>query len=100
MKEISVTPILKRLANENAWWESPYNVPPPFSKWTPRPYLELFYPLVQKREIRRAIVLMGPRRVGKTVMIHHTINQLLNNGIAPLNICYFSVDHPIYNGLT
>lgn len=43
---------------------------------------------------------MGPRRVGKTVMIHHAIQELLNNGISPHAICYFSVDNPIYNMLS
>lgn len=43
---------------------------------------------------------MGPRRVGKTVLIHHLIGRLLGKGVSPKNICYFSVDHPIYNGLS
>ena len=49
--------------------------------------------------MRRAVVLMGPRRVGKTVMIHHSIQALLDDGVSPRHICYFSVDHPIYNTL-
>ena len=43
---------------------------------------------------------MGPRRVGKTVMIYHVILALINEGVPPKSICYFSVDHPIYNGLS
>ncbi len=43
---------------------------------------------------------MGPRRVGKTVLIYHTIQALLDQGVEPGRVCYFSVDHPIYNGLT
>jgi hypothetical protein len=43
---------------------------------------------------------MGPRRVGKTVMIYHTIQSLILGGVRPESICYFSVDHPIYNGLS
>ena len=42
---------------------------------------------------------MGPRRVGKTVMIHHAIAKLINEGVDPRKICYVSIDHPIYNGL-
>ena len=33
-------------------------------------------------------------------MIHHTIQALLDAGVSPKNICYISVDHPIYNGLS
>ncbi len=43
---------------------------------------------------------MGPRRVGKTVLIYHAIQALISGGTPPTSICYFSVDHPIYNGLT
>ena len=50
--------------------------------------------------MRRAVVVMGPRRVGKTVLIHHAIQALIDDGAAPRSIGYFSVDHPIYNGLS
>jgi predicted AAA+ superfamily ATPase len=43
---------------------------------------------------------MGPRRVGKTVMIHHAIQALINEGTPPQSICYLSVDNPIYNTLS
>jgi predicted AAA+ superfamily ATPase len=43
---------------------------------------------------------MGPRRVGKTVLLHHTIHRLVKEGTDPRRLCYFSVDHPIYNGLS
>lgn len=62
-----------------------------------RSYFALLYPLVKDTSIRRAVLLMGPRRVGKTVLIHHVIQQLLLDGVPPLRICYLSVDHPLYN---
>jgi hypothetical protein len=42
---------------------------------------------------------MGPRRVGKTVLIHHAVQKLLEEGVEPRKILYVSVDHPLYNGL-
>jgi len=69
-----------------------------YTKWTPRPYQALFLPLVESRAVRRAVVLLGPRRVGKTVLIHHTIQQLLRRGVHPAKVWYVSVDHPLYNG--
>jgi predicted AAA+ superfamily ATPase len=65
-----------------------------------RAYFALFFPLVKTLSVRRAVVLMGPRRVGKTVMIHQAIQALLGEGVPPKSLCYFSVDHPIYNGLS
>lgn len=100
MQEISEKQILERARQENPWWTSPQKLSAHNSQWTPRPYLDLLAPLIEQTKIRRAIVLMGPRRVGKTVMIHHMIERLLSKKISPKLICYFSVDHPIYNGLS
>lgn len=99
MKRISKEQILKQIKIENPWWANPFKVPKPFLRWSSRPYLHLFFPLIQSRTVNRAVVLMGPRRVGKTVMIHHAIQKLLEEGIKPHRICYFSVDHPLYTGL-
>lgn len=99
MKKIPVEQLIRRLNIENPWWENG-QIPKMYSACAPRAYRELFYPLVESRKIRRATVLMGPRRVGKTVLIHHSIQDLINSGIPPKKIAYFSVDHPIYNGLS
>ena len=100
MRNIDEQHILQWLRSENPWWEKPHAIPAPFSTWKSRSYLRLFSPLVADRTIHRAVVLMGPRRVGKTVMIHHAIHQLLQVGTKAKHICYFSVDHPVYNGFT
>jgi len=100
MRKISLDQIIERAIQENPWWQAPYSIPTVYSKWIPRPYLDLLVPLVEQTNIQRAVVLMGPRRVGKTVMIHHLIHRLLSAGVQPKNICYISVDHPIYNGLS
>jgi uncharacterized protein len=99
MKKVPREQVTKRLNIENPWWKDG-NIPKIFTTYKPRAYLELFYPLVESRKIRRAAVLMGPRRVGKTVLIHHTIQNLIKSGVSPNKIAYFSVDHPIYNGLS
>jgi predicted AAA+ superfamily ATPase len=99
MKNIAEEQIKQQLLSENPWWNSPHKIPQLYAKWTPRPYLELFYPLITERSVRRAVALMGPRRVGKTVLIHHAIRNLLRDGVSPRAISYFSIDHPLYNGL-
>lgn len=43
---------------------------------------------------------MGPRRVGKTVMVYHTIEKLLEEGVSPNRILYVSLETPIYTGLS
>lgn len=99
MKNIPTIQVVRRLEIENPWWRDGC-IPRIFKTFKHRAYLELFYPLVESRKIRRANVLMGPRRVGKTVLIHHAIQNLIEADIPPKRIAYFSVDHPIYNGLS
>ena len=99
MRDVPRELMLRRLAAENPWWDEAAKIPPPFQKWQPRPYLDLFGPVVEDRSVRRVVVLMGPRRVGKTVRLHHTIAGLLARGVPPKRIGYVSVDHPLYTGL-
>ncbi len=101
MNKIPEEQVLNRVLLENIWWSDTLgSIKLPYSTFSPRPYLKLFMPLILERSVNRAIVLMGPRRVGKTVMIHHCIQQLINiNGIDPKKISYFSADHPLYNNL-
>ena len=91
METISSKQVLKRLNTENPWWIKPHEIPESYDSLSARPYLDLLYPLITNRSVNRAIVLMGPRRVGKTVIIHHTIDRLINDGINPTHICYISI---------
>jgi hypothetical protein len=100
MRKVEREQLVERMRTENPWWKSPEVLPLYLKNLKPRSYLDLFYPLAENRSVRRAVVLMGPRRVGKTVMIHHTIEKLIENGFPPVQIAYFSVDHPLYNGLS
>jgi len=99
MKNVSREQILQRLGRENPWWQAPHQVPDVYHEWHPRSYLTSFLSLVRQHDVRRAIVLMGPRRVGKTVLIHHIIMRLLEDKVPSETIFYVSVDHPLYNGL-
>lgn len=90
--------ILERLRFENPWWVSGL-VEEYYTSMQRRLYFDLFMPLVLETEIRRAIVLMGPRRVGKTVMLYHTIQSLLDKEINPLKTAYISIETPIYNNI-
>ncbi len=89
--------ILERVQFENPWWRS-LTTEEFYRKMNPRPYLNLFWKLLEKPAVRRAVVLMGPRRVGKTVMLFHTIERLIRSGADPLKIAFFSIETPIYLG--
>ncbi|MFD0778831.1 hypothetical protein ACFQZF_10365 [Flavobacterium myungsuense] len=74
--------IIERLRYENPWWVTQV-IPELYRSMSKRLYFNLFYPFVVEKEIKRAVVLMGPRRVGKTVMMFHTIDQLIQDKISP-----------------
>lgn len=102
MKTYSIIPqekILERLHYENPWWISK-KIHPEYKAMQKRLYFDLFYPFVKDTDIRRAVVLMGPRRVGKTVMMFHAIDQLLEEGINPQQIFFVGIDNPIYLGMS
>lgn len=91
--------IISRLQFENPWW-STGSLDNYYQSFKPRLYFNLFYPLIKNSAVHRATVLMGPRRVGKTVMLYHTIQQLINDGIPPQKILYASIETPIYNNIS
>lgn len=64
----------------------------------PRAYLDAVRTLLLESKLRRAVVLLGPRRVGKTILIRHLIADLLARGIAPQRIAYVEMDHPLLHG--
>src|SRR5690606_3608575 len=91
--------VLDRIRFENPWWidghiEQDYNQMPR------RLYFDLFKVLVNENEVRRAVVLMGPRRVGKTVMLYHLVEDLIHNGRNPQKIIFITIENPIYNNIS
>lgn len=91
--------IINKINFENPWWKT-NKIDEYYSSMKKRLYFDLFSPLVYEKKVKRAIVLMGPRRVGKTVMLFHLVQDLINNNIPAKSICYLSIENPIYNGLT
>ena len=98
MLAISREDVLARIVKENPWWESVQHFP--FDSMKPRLYLDRLVAMTTS-DVRRAIILMGPRRVGKTVLLHHALADLIVSGnVDPRSICLVSVDNPLYNNLS
>ncbi|MBN2746674.1 MAG: ATP-binding protein [Bacteroidales bacterium] len=87
--------VIERLRYENPWWIN-MRIPEAYSSMSKRLYFNLFYPFVVDKEVNRAVVLMGPRRVGKTVMLFHSIQQLIEEEVNPQKIFFVGIDNPIY----
>lgn len=86
-----------RIKDDNTWWvdgEIPF-----YNEFSKRRYYNGFYDLVIQDFPHRAVVLMGPRRIGKTVIMYQAIQDLINTGVDPKRIFYFSLDTPIYTNI-
>ncbi len=98
MLEISEKDILQSLERDNPWWGT--RQPTAFSDFTKRrAYFEPFKQLALNRKIQRAVILMGPRRVGKTVMLQQLIGDAIDTDCAPDAILFASLDTPLYSGM-
>lgn len=85
------TEMLNVLHGFNPWWSGKPYVVPDFRRLafeTCRLYLEDF-------SLRRAILLSGPRRVGKTTILTQIANSLIAKQADPKSIFYISLDHPL-----
>ncbi len=98
MEPITRADIEARIARDNPWWGNPAVILEE-STFPRRVYFAPFKALAFNFDVRRAAVLLGPRRVGKTVMIRQLILDAIASGISPKCIVYASIDAPIYLGL-
>ncbi|MDR4305670.1 ATP-binding protein [Chelatococcus sambhunathii] len=97
MRSISEADIQVRLQRDNPWWEVGVNAIPE-ERLPRRVYFRPFADLALDERIRRAAVLLGPRRVGKTVMIKQLVAEAITTGYQAANILYVSIDAPVYAG--
>ncbi len=44
----------------------------------------------------RIVRIIGPRRTGKTTLMHQTMQHLIDSGVKPESILFFSVDDPLF----
>jgi predicted AAA+ superfamily ATPase len=76
------------LETQNPWWLRPEER---VARRYPyrRPLQGTILRQILRLEDRRAVVLMGPRQVGKSVMLAQTADDLLDEGWPPQNLVYF-----------
>jgi uncharacterized protein len=84
--------LLAVLAQFNPWWrkEAIQDLP----RWKRAAFNELLE-WVTHPPAHRAVMLSGPRQVGKTTLLLQAIDQLVKGGTSPTNILYATFDHPI-----
>jgi uncharacterized protein len=85
MEELEVLKVLNRY---NPWWDGK---PIPESRISQFKRGD-FYMIKEGIDKREILSIVGPRRVGKTILIHQLIQDLLDKKVDPKRILYLSVD--------
>lgn len=80
------------LSQFNPWWRG--EKIPDLPEWHRGAFNELLL-WVENPPTHRAILLSGPRQVGKTTLLLQSIQNLIDSGVNPANILYATFDHPI-----
>lgn len=84
------------IADLNPWWADPA------ARAAREPVRRSLQPRILRdlqASDRRALVLIGPRQVGKTVVLRQCIDDLLNAGWPPGNITYFDFSDDRLTGI-
>jgi uncharacterized protein len=96
--EIAEKDILQSLQRDNPWWETGQaSAAAGFAH--KRAYFKAFRDQALNWKVNRSVILMGPRRVGKTVMLEQLVGHALNEGFPATAILFASIDTPLYSGM-
>lgn len=97
---IPLPAVQEYLADTNPWWVAGKGIDPDMQAWPKRAYFASFMRLVKALDVRRAVVVIGPRRVGKTVMLTQAVQSLLDAGVPGSRIMVAQMDVPLFSGQT
>jgi predicted AAA+ superfamily ATPase len=99
---ISDENLFQRLAFDNPWWEFTSGSEINFRRPAKRVFFAPFFSRVEKagapRDFGGLVVLAGPLRAGKTVMVRQAVAQLIENGVSPSSVCICSMALPSLAG--
>jgi predicted AAA+ superfamily ATPase len=90
--EITKEELISIIAQFNPWWKN--EKIPDLPAWHRGAFRELFT-WIESPPVQRAVLLSGPRQVGKTTLLLQAIQKLLDTGVPAGNILYVTFDHPI-----
>jgi predicted AAA+ superfamily ATPase len=92
MDEHLRTLVWRGITASNPWWETGIVPPERVLSNVRRHAFDLVYQTFKQADRGRGVVLLGPRRVGKTFLLHQVVQQLLLDGVDPRSICLLALD--------
>lgn len=96
MSFLQAADILRVLQGFNPWWTQRASAVPPFRRLAFDSCCRYLF----DERIQRAILISGPRRVGKTTVLSQLAHDLVARGFDPRGILYLSLDHPLLKMLS
>ena len=82
------------IAEQNPWWKG-HSVPDYLVPPTERPLAKHLWKHILSSSLKRYLIILGPRRVGKTTVMYQTVQHLLNNQVPSDKIQWVRLDHPL-----
>lgn len=83
--------VWRGIEDANPWWRTA-TVPALRTAKFRRHAFKTIYETFRATDLGRGIVVLGPRRVGKTVIVHQVVEQLIADGASPHDICFLALD--------
>ncbi|SCA57205.1 conserved hypothetical protein [Candidatus Terasakiella magnetica] len=96
MQTYGVEAVKNRLLFDNPWWALDEQTPQKFKLPPKRLFFKDFAHKIEQGEMGRSVVLSGPRRCGKTVMVRQMVARLIETGTSPRHILLASLGAPTY----
>lgn len=87
--------LARTLAEQNPW-RSTRQVPTTLAPQTERPLVAGITAALQRHDLRRFQVVLGPRRVGKTTVMYQALRHLLEGGVPADRLWWLRLDHPLF----
>lgn len=98
LQKIPESQIIEKIKFENHWWKDK-KIDTHYANMPRRIYFNIFMQMINTAKDHRAIVLLGQRGIGKTAMLSHTVQELINQGIQANEIILISFAIPTFKGL-
>lgn len=86
----------QRVFAEQNPWHRTGEVPETWAKKIERPLAKGLHIRTRLNEPARFQLILGPRRVGKTTLMHQTVRNLLAAGIPRKKLWWLRLDHPLF----
>lgn len=96
MLTVTENDLFRRLEFDNPWWGFTSETEIKFRHPPRRVFFPAFFSRVMKAGAGEVLVLAGPLRAGKTVMIRQMLAQLIEQGVEPRSVFYCSLTTPSY----